>query len=209
MYKLLANPIEHNGQRVLTTAQLAEAYGTDSKVISYNFNHNKDRYIEGKHYFCLTGDDLKKFKMTNREFHESLIRINKLYLWLEKGTLLHAKSLNTDKAWEVYDFLVDTYFRARQMEAVYNEAILKILENQEEIKKELNKLETSIDRLEKRQNNLRQYVKKEFVHMKKDIRKIFDDSLGKNNQTMIPALIFISDDVKRTIRNLISYYFDR
>lgn len=28
--------------------------------------------------------------------------------------LLHAKSLNTDKAWEVYDYLVDFYFRAKE-----------------------------------------------------------------------------------------------
>lgn len=31
-----------------------------------------------------------------------------------KGALLHAKSLNTDKAWEVYDYLVDFYFRAKE-----------------------------------------------------------------------------------------------
>ena len=37
-----------------------------------------------------------------------------LYLWTEKGALLHAKSLNTDKAWEVYDYLVDFYFRAKE-----------------------------------------------------------------------------------------------
>lgn len=29
----------------------------------------------------------------------------------EKGIILHAKSLNTDKAWEVYDTLVETYFK--------------------------------------------------------------------------------------------------
>lgn len=28
--------------------------------------------------------------------------------------MLHAKSLNTDKAWEVYDYLVDYYFRAEE-----------------------------------------------------------------------------------------------
>ena len=51
--------IEQQGLRVLTTAQLAECYGTNRKVISYNYNHNKDRYEEGKHYICLTGDELK------------------------------------------------------------------------------------------------------------------------------------------------------
>lgn len=39
-----------------------------------------------------------------------------LYFWTEKGALLHAKSLNTDKAWEVYDYLVDFYFRAKETE---------------------------------------------------------------------------------------------
>lgn len=53
--------IEREGERVLTTAQLAEAYETDNKVISYNFNHNKERYTEGKHYYCLTGEEKRDF----------------------------------------------------------------------------------------------------------------------------------------------------
>lgn len=99
---------EYKNIRVLTTQQIAEAYGSDTRVISNNFNRNKDRYVEGKHYICLEGDELKDFK-TNHQFDESS-RINKLYLWTEKGAFLHAKSLNTDVAWEVYDRLVDNYF---------------------------------------------------------------------------------------------------
>ncbi len=37
-----------------------------------------------------------------------------MYLWTEKGALLHAKSLNTNKAWKVYDYLVDFYFRVKE-----------------------------------------------------------------------------------------------
>lgn len=55
-------PIEHCGQRVLTTAQLAEAYETTEKRISENFNRNKNRYIEGKHFYCLKSAELKAFK---------------------------------------------------------------------------------------------------------------------------------------------------
>ena len=44
-------------------------------------------------------------------------KANILYLWTEKGALLHAKSLNTDKAWEVYDYLVDFYFGAKGPQA--------------------------------------------------------------------------------------------
>lgn len=97
---------EYKNVRVLTTQQIAEAYGTDNKTISYNFNHNKDRYVDGKHFICLTGEELRAF----REIHDLPSNLNKIYLWTEKGAFLHAKSLNTDTAWEVYDRLVDNYF---------------------------------------------------------------------------------------------------
>lgn len=100
--------IENEGKRVLTTAQLAESYGTTTKVISYNFNSNKERYIEGKHFYYLEGE--KKRDFCNRLEIQDGSKATKLYLWTEKGALLHAKSLNTDKAWEVYDFLVESYF---------------------------------------------------------------------------------------------------
>lgn len=99
--------------RVLTTQQIAEAYGTDRKTISYNFNQNKDRYIEGKHYICLQGSEKTEF-VNRLENHDSLKNAKILYLWTEKGAFLHAKSLNTDKAWEVYDHLVDNYFNKKK-----------------------------------------------------------------------------------------------
>lgn len=101
---------EYRDIRVLTTQQIADAYGTDNKTISYNFNHNKDRYIDGKHFICLTGEELRAF----REIHDLPNNLNKLYLWTEKGAFLHAKSLNTDTAWDVYDRLVDNYFEKKK-----------------------------------------------------------------------------------------------
>jgi ORF6N domain./ORF6C domain. len=100
---------EHQGTRVLTTQQLAEVYETTDKMISNNFNNNKARYQEGKHYILLQGEELKSFK-SNSLILGIAPNVNQLYLWTEKGTFLHAKSLNTDKAWEVYDYLVDSYF---------------------------------------------------------------------------------------------------
>lgn len=104
--------IERAGERVLTTAQLAEAYETDVKEISYNFSNNKNRYVEGKHFYCLTRDALRKFKRDSVISGIAIPKnVNRYYLWTERGALLHAKSLNTDKAWAVYDFLVEYYFR--------------------------------------------------------------------------------------------------
>ena len=45
-----------------------------------------------------------------------------LYLWTERGALLHAKSINTDKAWDVYEQLLDTYFRAQEMFSADNDS---------------------------------------------------------------------------------------
>jgi len=103
--------IELRGKRVLTTAQLAEKYEADKDRISANFKENENRFKEGKHFILLRGEDLKSFK--NEPRNSGLVGKNAsaLYLWTEKGAWLHAKSLNTDKAWEAYELLVDEYYK--------------------------------------------------------------------------------------------------
>ncbi len=110
--------VEVKGIRVLTSKQLAEAYQTTTDTIKTNFNANRSRFVEEKHYIALTGDELKAFKKQVRNPYLVANRASHLYLWTEKGALLHAKSLNTDKAWEVYDYLVDYYFRAEEQRKV-------------------------------------------------------------------------------------------
>lgn len=110
--------IEYKEIRVMTTKQIAEAYGTTELKINHNFGYQKERYKEGKHYIVLKGEELRQFKNCCRNSSVVGKRTGVLYLWTEKGALLHAKSLNTDKAWEVYDYLVDFYFRAKEKEPV-------------------------------------------------------------------------------------------
>jgi hypothetical protein len=69
--------------------------------------------VEGKHYYCLEGEAKREF-LNRGQFDDGLKNATKLYLWTEKGALLHAKSLGTDKAWEVYDMLVETYFKVQE-----------------------------------------------------------------------------------------------
>lgn len=101
--------IVHDNRRVLTTSQLAESYGTDSKQISYNFNYNKNRYTEGKHFIALEGEEKRNF-INRHEIQDGSKNAKTLYLWTEKGAWLHAKSLNTDEAWDAYEMLVDEYY---------------------------------------------------------------------------------------------------
>lgn len=139
--------VETNHQRVLTTAQIAEQYGTTADRISKNFSANKVRYTEGKHYYCLTGDDLKAFK--DDFLNSELVKPNasSLYLWTEKGALLHAKSLNTDQAWQAYEVLVDTYFSVREQAAMDSYMIadpVKRAERWIEEQREKQQLETTV-----------------------------------------------------------------
>jgi len=123
-------PIEMREQRVLLTSQLAEEYETTERRISENFNSNKDRYQEGKHFYCLDGDTLAQFKNQYGKSVSVGERAAKLYLWTEKGALLHAKSLGTDKAWEVYDMLVETYFKVKEAKKKFSATEMLKLQNQ-------------------------------------------------------------------------------
>lgn len=148
--------IERNNMRVLTTSQLAESYGTDNERITKNFNRNKDRYKNGKHFILLEGDELKGFRATSQI--DLSPNVNKLYLWTEKGAWLHAKSLNTDEAWDAYEMLVDDYYTIKEEKVIplsKDQALVTVLrttanlmEDTESIKAEqheMRKLITKID----------------------------------------------------------------
>jgi len=118
-------PINYNGQRILTTQFLAQLYNVEAKLIQQNFTNNKSRYEEGKHFYHLKGEELKAFKMSIENFDVVARKTPQLLLWTERGAFLHAKSLGTDSAWEVYEQLVETYFSVRTQRPIINTASLK------------------------------------------------------------------------------------
>ena len=109
--------IEQEGQPVLTTFQLAQAYECDAKQLLQNFNNNMARFTEGRHYFKLEGDDLRSFKdsIGSSKLSNNLKFAPTLYLWTKRGASRHCKMLGTDKAWEVFDQLEETYFNQPQI----------------------------------------------------------------------------------------------
>ena len=141
---------ELNGQRVLTTQQIADGYGTKKRTIVDNFGNNKSRFKEGKHFFLLDGEELKKFKDNNEKFGVVGNRAPKLYLWTEKGALLHAKSLGTDEAWDMYDILVDTYFKVQEQQVplTLDQQIAAIATGYGSVKEELVEVKDRVSDLE-------------------------------------------------------------
>lgn len=151
--------IEQNGQRVLTTQQLAEAYGTDAERIQVNFNRNKERYKEGKHFILLEGEELRQFKATY-QIDNQLKFATKLYLWTEKGAWLHAKSLNTDEAWETYERLVDEYYNVKenavnlQMLSPQLQALVSLELRQKQLERELAEAKKQVAVVQHRLDNI-------------------------------------------------------
>lgn len=103
--------VNHQDQRVLTTQQLAESFGTEPQIITNNFQRNIERFREGVHYFKLEGAELRAFKAVPQiDLSPS---VNRVYLWTKRGSARHAKMLSTDEAWAVYEELEESYFTQR------------------------------------------------------------------------------------------------
>lgn len=110
MPEMNLQPIEFNNQRVLTFKQIAELFETDVNTLSSNFKRHKDQYVEGKHYYRIEGKDLQQFKDGSTSGALVGSNASSLLLWTERGVLYHAKLLGSQRAWEVYEELVETYF---------------------------------------------------------------------------------------------------
>lgn len=145
--------VTSNDQRVLTTSQLAEVYGVDKQLIINNFNRNRSRYTEGKHFIALYGAQKNNF-INQHQIDLGSKNAKSLYLWTEKGAWFHAKSLNTDQAWDAYEMLVDDYYKKIEQVKVLTEreqllASMKLtIEMSEEfgtIKKDVDELKDKID----------------------------------------------------------------
>lgn len=100
---------------VITSEMLAEFYNSDTDNIKQNFSRNAARFVEGKHYFKLEGVELKEFKNMVTDSHYVPKRTARLMLWTERGAARHAKMLDTEQAWEVFEQLEDCYFHRQEI----------------------------------------------------------------------------------------------
>ena len=152
--------IEHEGIRVLTTQQLADVYETSTDNIKMNFKRNKDRFVEGRDYYLLKGDELKEFKNLVTDSYLVDKRTPQLYLWTERGANRHSKILDTDMAWKQFDVLEETYFKVKSMSAMQmlklqNAALMEVDEKVEHIDSRVTNLENTTTVGSRKQYTLR------------------------------------------------------
>ncbi|HHU1105664.1 TPA: ORF6N domain-containing protein [Escherichia coli] len=101
--------VTYSNVPVITTGLLAHLYKTEEKHIRQNFKRNECRFIAGKHFFKVSGCELDSLRTSQRGLQISP-KTRSLILWTERGAARHAKMLETDQAWEVFEKLEDCYF---------------------------------------------------------------------------------------------------
>lgn len=104
--------VAYQGAHVITTELLAAVYGTDPQNIRKNFNNNLSRFVEGKHFHKVVGKGLQDLRITFGDAQISS-KARSVILWTERGAARHAKMLETDQAWDVFEALEDSYFNKR------------------------------------------------------------------------------------------------
>lgn len=100
---------------VVTTEMLADLYGTENIRIQQNHIRNLERFVEDKHFFKLVGEELRNFKKALTSLKIVSPNARALTLWTERGAARHAKMLDTDQAWEVFEQLEDCYFHRKDI----------------------------------------------------------------------------------------------
>ena len=129
------NLLDWSSEPVVTTELLAAYLKCPADNLKVNFNNNADRFVAEKDYFRLEGEALKDFRKNCGEISfthkydearcsndstadfrniSGLISVSNmtrvLYLWTRWGVFRHVKILNNDRAWEIYEKLVEFYF---------------------------------------------------------------------------------------------------
>lgn len=172
--------VNYKNQRVLTTDQLAEIYGTDVNNIKNNFANNKSNFVKGKHYIYLSGIELKAFKNCVNDIDLVGKRAPSLYLWTRRGASRHCKLLGTDKAWEQFDSLEETYFN--QLQQIDESQLSPELRMANQLFKSLAKQELVTKQLKSEVQGIRTIVSLKPDNWRQDTQKIISKIALKRDE---------------------------
>ena len=122
-------------KKAMLVKDIAAIHGTTVKRINELINRNRKRFRDGVDVVDLLSDPKFVVVLNDLGFNQNSInRSNNIYLLSERGYAKLLKILEDDKAWEIYDELVDNYFNMRQTIKTDNKTLVanKRLEIMEE-----------------------------------------------------------------------------
>lgn len=102
------------GQKVVLAKTIAEIHGMNVGNINQRINDNRNRFKDGIDIIDLNTSDVFKEFVQEHNLKTSN-RTKNIYLLSERGYAKLIKIMDSDKAWEVHDKLMDEYFSMRQV----------------------------------------------------------------------------------------------
>lgn len=102
---LLRAPHEHDGQRVVTLAEVDRVHGRKKGTARSTFRRIKHRLTDGVHFFRVERASVSETRARGSGGDRVLLT--------ERGYLLLVKPFNDDASWHVQERLVESYFRLR------------------------------------------------------------------------------------------------
>jgi hypothetical protein len=105
--------IEYKGRPVLTFKMIDAVHRRPEGTTSRTFTANKERFVEGKHFYLLDFTQNNVFRFFGIE-----IPPRGLTVLTEAGYLLLVKSFTDDLAWGVQEKLVEAYFALKEIKKI-------------------------------------------------------------------------------------------
>ena len=106
--------IEYRGEQVVTFAMIDKVHSRPDGTAGRSFRDNRDRFVAGDDYIELTSDEIRRMSQAG----VLPTRTARATLITKRGYLKIAKTLGDDKAWEVFDEMIERYFAVEQIAAV-------------------------------------------------------------------------------------------
>ncbi|TAA51063.1 phage antirepressor KilAC domain-containing protein [Shinella sp. JR1-6] len=103
--------IEYRGQQVVTFALIDKVHGRPKDTAKRSFDENRERFVAGEDFVELGRDEIR----TNLPEGVFSKYAPKAHLITKRGYLKIAKTLGDDKAWEVFDEMIERYFAVEQV----------------------------------------------------------------------------------------------
>lgn len=156
---------EFRGQRVVTFKDIDTLHERPQGTAKRNFNENKDKFIGGVDYFFVKPKDVEGYEIRTAEINNF-----GTYLITESGYLMLVKSFTDDLAWKVQRQLVNTYFRAKDLNPYKGlskelQAIFLIDKKTQEIEERVDNLENKMTIDYSQQEEIRTKATQRVMHV--------------------------------------------
>ena len=140
-------------KKAMLVRDIAEIHGSTVKRVNELINRNRKRFKDEVDIIDLLSDESFAVVLNDSGFNQNQINAsNNIYLLSERGYAKLLKILEDDKAWEIYDELVDNYFNMRETQKKLpntREAIQQLLlQGVEEVNQRVDDMEKRITNVE-------------------------------------------------------------